>query len=266
MTTAPVNFVPPEDRSDLDGGGRSPTRSAPGGALSKKQIQAMEVGAGFAMLFSVSGFIVFMRFLPAPSPMASAERITQMYVDNQAGIQIGASLMLLSYCMWVSWGASLATWGRSVERGAPVLSYALIANIAVEEFVVIMIAVFWGLAAFRPGVVSPDITLTLNDAGWLMFLITWGPFSVQSILFGLLVLQDRTANPVFPRWMAGFSFMWAFVLIPAFAPLIFKEGGFAYNGILGMYIPLIAFEAWKTAVAAVAIRGYRRNSKIAGQR
>jgi len=58
--------------------------------------------------------------------------------------------------------------------------------------------------------------------------------------------------------------MWAFVLIPAFAPLIFKEGGFAYNGMLGMYIPLVAFEAWKTAVAVVAIRGYRRNSKIAG--
>src|ERR1700739_2983976 len=61
MTSAPVNIAPPEDRSDLDERHPSATWSAPGGALSKKQIQAMEVGAGFAMLFSVSGFIVFMR-------------------------------------------------------------------------------------------------------------------------------------------------------------------------------------------------------------
>lgn len=221
---------------------------------------ALRLGGQISVLFTGGGLILFAALLPAPSPLDSAEVVARRFADNAVGIQIGNTLMLIGFSLWVPWSAAVAAWARRIEKGAPILSYAMIISGAVAVFIVVLIAFLWALAAFRPGEISPEITMTLNDGGWLMFLIPWAPFTVWAILFALLVLQDDSEEPLVPRWVAGLSFCFGLILVLAFAPLIFKSGTFAYDGLIGMIIPLMAFEGWKTTVTQAMLKGLKKSS------
>lgn len=224
------------------------------------QITLMNLGGHVATILFAVGWIVCAKFLPAPSPLLSAEEITMHYVEHETGVRLGVTLMFLGFSMWIPWGSVLAAWARHVEKkdGAPVLTYVLISSSCIGAVVGVMCAFLWGVAAFRPGQLAPDITMTLNDMAWQMFLLPWGPFSVWCIAHSLVILRDKSSRPVFPRWLAGLGFWTAFIYIPAFAVLFFKDGGFAYDGLLGMYIPLIAFFIWMEGVNYTMVRSLKR--------
>ena len=224
----------------------------------KLQIFCIQTCAhALTMLFAL-GWVVCARFLPAPSPLESAVEITARYVNNLSGIRIGITLMMLSFACWAPWGAMIAAWTRKTETGRPVLAYTQVVCLTLSEMVALLCAFFWGMASFRPGEISPEITMTLNDMGWLMFLIPWPPYSAWCIAVGIAILRDRSVNPVFPRWVAGLSFLTAFLFVPAFAPLFFKSGGFAYNGLLGMYLPLLIFFVWVEGVTYAMAKSLKR--------
>jgi hypothetical protein len=214
----------------------------------KLELFCLRVSAHFLTAFFALGWVVCARFIPAPLPTASAEEITAFYVGNEAGIRVGVTLMMLSFGPWAAWGAVLAAWTRRVETGTPVLAYIQIASFTISEMIGVACALLWGIASFRAGHIAPEITLTLNDMAWLMFLLPWPPFSAWCIAVGIAVLRDESPRPVLPRWVAGMSFLTAFLYMPALLPLFFKTGGFAYNGLLGMYLPLLIFFVWVEGV------------------
>lgn len=214
----------------------------------KLQLFCIKTCAHVMTIMFAIGWVVCAHFLPAPSPLESAAQITARYVDNITGIRVGCTLMLISFGFWAAWGSAVASWTRRVETGTPILVYIQIISLTISEMIGIMCAFFWAMAAYRPGEIPPEITQTLNDVGWLMFLISWPPYSVWAIAVGVAVLRDRSRNPVLPNWVAGLSFLTAFLFVPAFAPLFFKQGGFAANGLLGMYLPLLIFFIWVEGV------------------
>ena len=224
----------------------------------KLELFCLRTSAHFLTVLFGLGWVVFARFLPAPSPTASAEVIANFYMGNEAGIRIGATLMMLSFGPWATWGAVVAAWTRRVETGTPVLSYVQIASLTISEMIGVLCALLWASASFRAGEVSPEITMVLNDMGWLMFLLPWPPFSAWCLAVGIAVLRDESPQPVLPRWVAGLSFLTAFLFMPALLPLFFKTGGFAYNGLLGMYLPLLIFFVWIEGVTFPMVRAYRR--------
>ena len=196
------------------------------------------------------GWVVLARFVPAPSPLQSSEQIVLRYRENVHGIRLGATFMMLSFCFWAAWGAVVANWTRRSPGGGRVLAMIQIVSLTLSEMVGVLCAFLWGLAAFRPGEIDPDITRTLNDAGWLMFLIPWPPFSMWCIALAVAVFRDKREGEVreFPRWTGYLSLLTAFLFVPAGASLFFKDGGYAYNGLLGMYLPLAIFFVWVEGV------------------
>lgn len=196
------------------------------------------------------GWVVLAHFVPAPSPMQSSAQIAHRYIDHAWGIRAGATFMLVSFCFWATWGSVVANWTRRCPGGGRVLATVQIVSMTISEMVGVLCAFFWGLAAYRPGEIAPDITRTLNDAGWLMFLIPWPPFSMWCVALAVAVFRDKREGDVreFPRWVGYLSLLTAFLFIPAGASLFFKQGGYAYNGLLGMYLPLAIFFVWVEGV------------------
>ncbi len=47
-----------------------------------------------------------------------------------------------------------------------------------------------------------------------------------------------------PRWLGYLNLWVAMLIIPAGLVLFFKHGPFAWNGVVGLYIPLVAFAIW----------------------
>ena len=60
----------------------------------------------------------------------------------------------------------------------------------------------------------------------------------------MVALADTSENPVFPRWFGYQSIMTFLLLVPDQMLFFFKTGPFAWNGLLGFWIPLTALGSW----------------------
>lgn len=225
-------------------------------ADNRLQLWCIQISGRILFATFALGWIAFAQFLPAPSPLDSAQMVAQRYTDNQHGIQVGATLMMISFAFWAPWGAVVADWTRRSPGGGPVLATVQVVSLTIAEMIGVLCAFLWALAAFRPGQISPELTLTLNDAAWLMFLLPWPPFSFWCIGVALAVFRDTREGDerAFPRWTGYLSLLTAVLFVPAGAALFFKDGGYAYDGMLGMYLPLAIFFVWVEGITHAMTR------------
>jgi hypothetical protein len=210
-------------------------------------------GPLFVVLFFI-GLVAFMDFVPPPSPANSAEVTAALYRDHLVSMRIGIVICSLAVAMMASWGASIAVRCRRTEQNFPAFSYTQLACIGVGTMVAVFCFLFWAVAAFRPDDVSPEITRTLNDIGWYLFLFDVSPFMLWMVVVGLAILMNRSGRRLFPRW-AGFFCMWvALGEAPAVLILFFKRGPFAYDGLVGFWIPTVAFFAWVIVMTWLVVK------------
>src|SRR5581483_6094017 len=99
------------------------------------------------------------------------------------------------------------------------------------------------VASYRPGR-SPEITQTLNDLGYVLFLTDVPPFVLQNIAIAFAVLGDRGARRVYPRWVGYFNLWVAASFVPATLIGFFKFGPFAVHGLLSFWIPTFIYGLW----------------------
>lgn len=222
-------------------------------------------GIAFVVVFLI-GFIPLAHFLPPPAPSDSAQEIADMYRRDKTEIRLGCFLMIVSFAFWLSWGASIAVWTKRMEHGYSALTYGILIGFGCGTAVLVLIPVPWVIAAYRPGDIDVDITQTINDIGWFLFLFTWPPFSVVCVLLALAIFADTSARPIFPRWTAYLNLWCALLLVPAGMIAFFKTGPFAYNGAIAYYIPLFAFLIWMVAMTAVVLRATTNEEKARAAR
>jgi hypothetical protein len=210
-------------------------------------------GPALVVVFSV-GLIPLARFFPPPSPAADAATIAAIYRDHAMSIRLGCFAMIVGLVFLVPWGIALAAWTQRI----PTVSGALVSGqwvcLAVSTALIEVIPTVWAVGAYRPGVVSADVTQTVNDFGWFLLLFAWPPFSLWSILVALAIFADTRARPLFPRWSAYISLWNAILLVPGGLMAFFKVGPFAWNGIMAFYIPLFVFFVWLAALTVVLLR------------
>jgi hypothetical protein len=133
---------------------------------------------------------------------------------------------------------------KKVEGDYPILFYLQLISLAACVVVIMYLAYFWAVAAFRPGDTLPQITQVLNDLGWFGVLYTGAPFALYQIALGVATLSDTAAQPIYPRWSAYLNFFISFFMIEAAGILFFKTGPFSQNGIFVFYVPVVVFFVW----------------------
>jgi hypothetical protein len=222
-------------------------------SLRRRQLLLAWSGPVFVVLFFV-GLVGFMGFVPPPSPMNSPETTAAIYTDNLLGMRVGIVICSLAVAMMASWGASIAVRCRRTEGDFPAYTYVQLACIGVGTCVAVFCFLVWAVAAFRPDEIAPETTRVLNDIGWYLFLFDVSPFMVWMVVVGLAVLTNRSGRRLFPRW-TGYLSLWAALgEAPAVLILFFKQGPFAYDGVIGFWLPTIAFFAWVMVLSWAVIR------------
>lgn len=202
------------------------------------------------------GYWPMAKFFPPLSPSASAQEIVNIYNGNLFGIRLGMVLMQLGAAMFFPLVAVIGIQMRRIEGAHPVLAYTQMLAGTINFLFLLLPAFFWTVAAFRPDR-SPEITQLMNDFGWLCFVMPVTPAMVQNAAIGVAVLSDRSAKPVFPRWLAFFNF---FIAILFFADLMitfFKAGPFAWNGAISFYMPLTVFSIWAIVMIKLLLTAVR---------
>jgi hypothetical protein len=141
-----------------------------------------------------------------------------------------------------------------VEGEYPLLFYVQVVSLAVCDVVIMYIAYFWAAASFRAGDTLPQVTQALNDMGWLGVLYTGAPFASYQVALAIVTLNDKSAQPVYPRWSAYLNFFVAFFMFEAAGILFFKTGPFSQNGLFVFYIPMAVFFIWIIVFSVLAAK------------
>lgn len=197
--------------------------------------------AGFLGISLTLVALITADLLPAPGADWTADELAAWYQDNTDRIRTGAVLGVLSTA---GWGALMAVaWIQLKQRGATTLAALHGIAGAVTYVALIMTFTCIGVASYRPDR-APETTQLMHDLAWFCLLFTVVAPATQAIAAGLAMLSDSEPDPMFPRWL-GYLGCWAGVLfVPGILLVYFKDGVFAYQGVIPYWIPLLAFGAW----------------------
>jgi hypothetical protein len=213
------------------------------------------MGPAFALMWLVgSAPLAHFVYVPPPSAANTALETVHQYLQHLTGVRIGCVFMIFSSALYGFWGMAVSMYARDAETGRPILFYVQVVCLAACVVVIMLIGFFWGVAAFRPGHTSPDVTQALNDIGWFGVLFTGAPFTGWAWALAAAIFMDRSERQWFPRWVAYLN-VWAGLLyIEAALILFFKHGAFSQDGFAVFYVPVAVFFVWIIVLSAVVIR------------
>jgi hypothetical protein len=222
------------------------------------QLLCAWLGPTMIVLFIIGSVWLARYFPPAIHPSDPARTVADFYAANATRIRIGLVLTCCAYGVMGTWGVAMAVQTRRREGAFPALTYVQLTAMATGTAQIVVMAAVWAGAAFRAGEVSPEITQTLNDVGWMLLLGTWIPFTIWNTALGLAILLDRATKPVFPRWSGYLSIWIGVVYIAGSGAWFFKEGPFSWVGIIALYLVFIVFGIWVTTFSVLSMRNVRR--------
>jgi hypothetical protein len=200
----------------------------------------------------VAAFLLFPGFVPPMSPKASAAEVARFYSENLSRVRYSMILFNWFCVALIPVLMLIVERMRSMAHRTPVMRYCVIGVSGAAPIAFLTSTVFWLIAAFRPDR-SPDLTLLLNDLGWITF--TCGvPFLIALCLFlALSIAYDDQAQPVFPSWVGWFNVVIAVALVPAGFAGLTLSGPFAWDGFVSFWVRNVAIAVW-IVVMAVALR------------
>jgi len=218
-------------------------------------------GLGLIVL-TFAGFILA-RLLPVPpGANLTADQIADFYSAHPTTTRLGFLLASVGLCLLGPMVALITTQMLRID-GAPagLAQLQQIGGICVI-IVTVIPTTMMNVAAFRPDRNLIAIQ-TLNDLAWLLFVTPIGLFFLQEVPIGVAILMDRSAQPVFPRWV-GYANLWVpFTFLPALLPFFFKTGPFAWQGLLVFYLGLATFGAWVVIMVWALLRAVREQANSA---
>jgi hypothetical protein len=179
-------------------------------------------------------------FLPPTHPAASALKIGQLYGSDHTRIRAGMLIVMFAALAFIPFAAVVAQFIARVERGPGVLTYSFLLGAAGNMCLTFYPAIWWLVAAFRPHRAAELIRL-MNDMAWLQFLGGVTIYLAMPLAITVAALFDQSERPTFPRW-AGWANAWmAIAIIPDQLLFFFKTGPFAWNGLFGIWLPIVWF-------------------------
>lgn len=223
----------------------------------KNQLIAIWCGPACAVLFAL-GAAVLGRFIPPRvTPDMGAIQVARLFAAHTGEIRVGAMITVISMSLVAPWGVSIAAQTRRTEGRFPILSYVQLMCVAVGTTVVVLMSMFWAVAAFRPGQYSPETVMVLNDIAYFLFLFTWTPFTIWAIAVAMAIFSDPSPTPVYPRYVAYVSLWTALLFCGAAGMEYFKTGPLAWNGVLALYIPVGIFFVWLAVLTYESLKNVK---------
>lgn len=206
-------------------------------AHEKLQLGLWACGIGFGVLFFV-GLAVFSGFIPPPSPELTGQELLDKY-DNLNMVKLGILTGLLGATLLIPWSAMVSIQIARMEQGRRFPIWAIFSFIAgaVNAVAFILPFIFWAGAFYRSDR-SPELVQLINDMTWLEFLLFFPAFSMQLFCLAMAGLTQREGPQVFPRWFLYLNLWMALIGSTGTLCIFFFSGPFAWNGIIGFYLPV----------------------------
>ncbi len=205
-----------------------------------------------------SGLIFFVllviAFAVLPSPPdfdAPASDIANYYVDHQDGIRVSVVLVTAALLFFVWFISALRSALALAEGGGRRLSNLVYGTGLVATAAIGLCQGAVAVAALHPELTSPEVLRTLHDFSVVGFAPLTGIFFAFFLASGLAIQRLG----VLPAWLGVFACVVALIQVLGVGAMLTDDGAFAADGVLGGFLPLIAFAVWFPAASfALATR------------
>jgi hypothetical protein len=197
----------------------------------------------FYQLFGLV-FFVITRTQPPPNPAWALPRVVQWFNDNHYGLLVGFGIIFMVAGMVAACNALIAYSIRrmSVSRAFAYSYIAIYSLSTVPGMLVTCIALTVG--AMRPER-DPELISWLYDLAFMAFDGTMGVFLIGTSVWMVAILIDK--NRVMPKWFAYLNLCNALTEVVVAPAWIFKDGVFAWDGVVTYYINMVVFITYTTA-------------------
>jgi hypothetical protein len=203
------------------------------------------------LIFFVLLVIAF-AVLPAPPDFdAPASDIANYYVDHQDGIRVSV-LLLTAALLFLVWFIGTLRAALALAEGGG----RRLANLVYGTGLVAIAAIGLcqgavAVAALHPELTSPEVLRTLHDFSFVGLVPLTGIFFAFFLATGVAIRRVG----VLPAWLGTFALVVAVIQVLGIGPMLTDDGAFAADGVLGGFLPLIAFAVWFPAASfALATR------------
>jgi hypothetical protein len=209
----------------------------------RSTLDAQTVSLWLAVVFGaflLIAFILFPGFFPPMSPRMSASAVAEFYARNTTMIR--TSMIIFNFCgiMLLPLFMVIVYQMKRMATPTQVLAYCYLSAAATGATLFAIADLFWLIAAFRPDR-DPQLIMLLNDLAWITFTAPVGMIIAQNLCLGLAVLLDDQPRPIFPRWVAYFSFGVALVIAPSVCAAVLQSGPLAWNGLVSFWLRIISY-------------------------
>jgi hypothetical protein len=222
------------------------------------RVQRILIWTGPAMVVLWLGAFLFIAgYIPPSAPSASAAEIVALYKGHTNAIKLGMVISMAGSALLVPWAVAISGQLKRIA-GAKALADTQMVSCALLSLEFITPIGIWMAASYRYDDRAADITRALHDVGWILFMTVIWSLWVQLLAIAIAILIDRSGEPVLPHWLGYLSLWVALLIIPAGLVLFFKQGPFAWTGLVGLYIPLGGFLVWILSLTVVIHRNLSR--------
>ncbi|TAM67392.1 MAG: hypothetical protein EPN51_14395 [Mycobacterium sp.] len=222
------------------------------------KVQRVLLYGGLGMIVVWLGaFVLVAGFIPPSAPSASPEALVRLYEDHAIAIKVGLVLAMFGSALLVPFACAVSGQLRRID-GARMLADVQMVSCALLSLEFISPIAMWLGVSFRVDERPAPITETIHDVSWIVFMtVIWSLF-VQLIAIAVAIFIDRNSEPVLPRWLGYLNLWVAMLILPAGTVTFFKSGPFAWNGVMGIYVPIGAFAVWFSAMTYVIHKNLNR--------
>lgn len=214
-------------------------------------------GVAYVVMLLVGWWVVG-GFFPLHRPSAGADEITTFFRDDVVSIRLGMVIVMWAAAVFIPFTATMADYVARYEgRTGPLTRTMTMAGYA-NAMLTFYPPLWWIANTWRSGERSADVIYLLNDIAWLQFIGGLALIMPMFVVVAVVALTDMSPDPVFPRWVGYQSIMTFMLFLPDQALFFFKTGPFAWNGVLGFWIPLTVFCSWFLAMVYLIRRAVLR--------
>ena len=175
--------------------------------------------------------------LPIPlGPESSVQQVVDFY--GQPRVLVGMSIASVGICLVFPLIAVIGVHMVRMEGRTPILTFLQLITGAATGVLLLLPMLLMAVIGFRPDR-NPEMTVTLNDIAWLMFITPIAPFNIQNVAIGVAILNDK--RQTLPRWVAFVNFWVAFSFLPDPLAFFFHSGPFAWRGIFIFWLALTTY-------------------------
>ncbi len=213
-----------------------------------KRIQLLCAWSGPATVVVVSIGFLLAGVLPLPlGPNSSTQEVVDFY-SHDTRVAAGLVIASLGVCLVFPLIALIGVSMIRMEGRTPILTFLQLITGAATGVFLVMPLLLMAAIPFRPDRTA-ELTVTLNDIAWLLFITPIGPFIIQNIAIGTAILNDTRG--LLPRWVGYLNYWVAFLFVPDVLAFFFHSGPFAWRGIFVFWLAFVAYAVFLIAMGLV---------------